>query len=87
MHFNADKCHVLTIGRFDNIRHAHRYTLKANELEHVNEEKYLVVCVDSELDFSEHINKKVNIANSTVALLSLTLAYLENFFVHLYDHT
>ena len=53
MHFNADKC--LTIGRFENIRHAHRYTLETNELEHVNEEKDLGVWVDSELDFSRKI--------------------------------
>ena len=78
MHFNADKCHVLTIGRFENIRHAHRYTLETNELEHVNEEKDLGVWVDSELDFSEHISKKVNIANSTVGLIRRSFAFLDS---------
>ena len=27
LNFNADKCHVLTIGKFENIRHTHRYKI------------------------------------------------------------
>ena len=49
MHFiNTDKFHVLTVGKFENIKHAHRYTLKTIEHEHVNEEKDLGVWVESE---------------------------------------
>ena len=37
--FNIDKCHVLTLGKFENIQHTHRYTICHNELEHVFVEK------------------------------------------------
>ena len=64
--FNADKCHVLTLGRFENIQHAHQYTICNNELEHVAEEKDLGVTIDDELKFGEHISRKVRIANGIV---------------------
>ena len=47
LQFNPDKCHVLTIGNFENIRHTKRYELYGNELKHVFEEKDLGVYVDS----------------------------------------
>ena len=46
---NSDKCHVLTIGKFEHIRHTERYQLYGNELDHVFEEKDLGVYIDSEL--------------------------------------
>ena len=39
LNFHPDKCHVLTLGKFDNIRHTHRNHI--NELEHVINEKDL----------------------------------------------
>ena len=30
--FNADKCHVLTLGKFQDIKHAHKYSLCQYEL-------------------------------------------------------
>ena len=67
--FHPDKCHVLTIGKFSNIKHAHRYQLGGNELEHVFEEKDLGVLIDSELTFEEHISKQVNKANSILGVI------------------
>ena len=74
--FNKSKCHVLTLGKFDDIMYAHRYTVAGYEIEHVFQEKDLGVTVDSVLSFEEHISKKVKTANSIVgyaeALVSLT---------------
>ena len=55
--FHPDKCHVLTLGKFANIKHAHRYTLEGEELDHVFEEKDLGVLIDSDLTFQNHIPK------------------------------
>ena len=57
--FNTDKCHVLTLGKFDNITHTHRYKLYGDELEHVFEEKDLGVVIDMELTFEEHMAMKI----------------------------
>ena len=75
--FNADKCHVLTIGRFEHIQHTERYTLYGNELEHVFEEKDLGVYIDSELKFDEHISSKVNKANAMVGLIRRSFSFLD----------
>ena len=77
LRFNADKCHVLTIGRFENIRHTHRYKIGGNELEHVFEEKDLGVHVDAELSFEEHISAKVKKANQIMGLIRRSFAYLD----------
>ena len=51
----------LTLGKLNNIRHAHRYLLNGAELE---QEKDLGIIIDSELMFEEHIKEKVKKANS-----------------------
>ena len=85
LRFNIDKCHVLTLGKFENIMHTHRYTLGGKELEHVFEEKDLGVYVDSELSFDEHISMKVKKANQLVGLIRRSFSYLdEKTFVKLY---
>ena len=43
LNFNVDKCHVLTLGKFENTKHTHRYKIHEYELEHVFEEKDLGV--------------------------------------------
>ena len=43
--FNSDKCHILTLGKFEDIRHTHRYTVFEKEIEHVFEEKDLGVYI------------------------------------------
>ena len=75
--FNADKCHVLTLGKCEDIRHTERYQLYGNELEHVFEEKDLGVYIDSELKFDEHISNKVNKANAMVGLIRRSFSYLD----------
>ena len=67
--FHPDKCHVMTLGKFSNIKHAHPYKLDGEELEHVLAEKDLGILVDSDLTFEEHITKQVNKANSMLGLV------------------
>ena len=62
LNFHPDKCHVLTLGKFDNIRHTHRYHIDT-ELEHVFKEKDLGITMDGDLSFEEHISLKVKKAN------------------------
>ena len=56
--FHPDKCHVLTVGKFENIRHTHRYGIYGNELDQVFEEKDLGIMMDSELSIEEHNRSK-----------------------------
>ena len=75
--FNIKKCHVLTIGKHENIQHTHRYKLENNELEHVAEEKDLGVTFDSELTFEDHISMKVNKANAILGLIRRSFSFLD----------
>jgi len=77
LRFHADKCFVLTLGKFENITHTERYKLGTRELEHVFEQKDLGVIVDSELRFEEHIGMKVKKANSIAGLIRRSFAYLD----------
>ena len=83
--FNADKFHALTIGKHENIVHAHKYRMDGVELEHVFEEKDIGVIVDSGLSFDEHITTKVKKANAMAGMIKRSFTYLEsNFFKKLY---
>ena len=75
--FHPEKCHVLTLGRFENIRYTERYRICQKELEHVFEEKDLGVIMDSELNFTEHISSKIRIANAMVGLIRRSFSYLD----------
>ena len=77
LQFNADKCHILTLGKIDNIVHNHRYELYDEELEHVFEETDLGVTIDHELNFDDHISKKVSKAYSIVCLIRRSFALLD----------
>ena len=46
-------------------------------MEHVFEEKDLGVIVDSDMDFEEHISKKVALSNAIVGLIRRTFSYLD----------
>ena len=69
LRFHPDKCHVLTLRKFSNMQHAHRYILEGEELEHVFLEKDLGILIDNELKFEEHISKQVNKANSMLGII------------------
>ena len=85
LEFNADKCHVLTIGRIENISHTHNYAIDDEELEHVFEEKDLGVTVDFELSFNEHIHLKVKKANAIMGVIRRSFSFLDaNLFRKLY---
>ena len=47
------------------------------EIEHVFDERDLVVMVDSDMVFEEHILKKVAVANAMVGLIRRTFSYLD----------
>ena len=77
LRFNADKCHVLTIGKIENILHTHRYKINDKELEHVFEEKDLGVHIDTDLSFEEHIATKIKKANQIMGLIRRSFTYLD----------
>ena len=77
LQFHLDKCHVLTLGKFDNIRYTHRYRIYEHELEHVFEEKDLGVIFESDLKCDEHISAKVRKANAIVGLIRRTFSFLD----------
>ena len=74
--FNHEKCHVLTIGKMENIQHTNRYIINDNEIEHVFEEKDLGITIDFELKFDQHISKIVNTANAIVGQIRRSFSYL-----------
>ena len=77
LEFNVDKCHVLTIGRLENITHTERYQLNGTELEHVFEEKDLGVIIDSNLTFEQHISQKVMKANAIMGSIRRAFTFLD----------
>ena len=77
LRFHPDKCHVLTLGKFENIMHTERYKICNKELEHMFEEKDLGVIIDSELSFSKHIASKVRTANAIVGLIRRSFSFLD----------
>ena len=77
LRFHPDKCHVLTLGKFENISHTERYRLGETELEHVFEEKDLGVIIDSEMKFDQHIHAKTMKANSSAGLIRHSFSFLD----------
>lgn len=77
LEFNLKKCHVLTLGRLDNITHTHNYTMDNHKLEHVFDEKDLGVTIDFEMNFDEHISNKIRIANAIMGLIRRGFAFLD----------
>ena len=77
LRFNPDKCHILSLGKFDNIKYAHSYNVYGNEIDHVFEEKDLGIIIDSELRFEEHIGKKIRVANALVGQIRRSFSYLD----------
>ena len=77
LNFNADKCHVLTLGKFENIMHTHRYKINGDELDHVFEEKDLGVTIDSDLKFEDHMSLKIIKANAIMGLIRRSFSFLD----------
>ena len=76
LRFHPDKCHVLSLGRHENIVCAYHYNLFQQELEHVFDEKDLGVYFDSDLSFNEHIQEKIIKANVMVGIIRRTFSFL-----------
>ena len=68
---------MLSLGKFDNIKHTERYKIWNQEVEHVFEEKDLGIIIDSELTFAEHISSKVKKANTIVGLMRRSFTYVD----------
>ena len=66
------------MGKFEDIKHTHRYTVYNQEMEHVFEEKDLDVTFDAELTFAEHIMTKARKANAIVGLTRRSFTYLDS---------
>ncbi|XP_063447805.1 uncharacterized protein LOC134727358 [Mytilus trossulus] len=83
LRFHPDKCKVLTTGKqHDN---NHKYNLCNTTLEHVDKEKDIGVTIDNKLNFEQHMNEKINKANSIMGLIRRTFTCLnEEMFLLLY---
>lgn len=77
LRFHPDKCHLLTLGKLENIMHCHRYKVGGKEIEHVFDEKDLGIVIDSDLTFAEHIIEKVKKANSIVGIIRRSFTSLQ----------
>ena len=77
LRFHPDKCHLLTLGKFENIMYCHRYRVNGHEIDHTFEEKDLGVVMDAELSFEEHIVQKVKKANSLVGIIRRSFSFLD----------
>ena len=79
LRFHPDKCVVLSLGKTK--EDAHRYFLtkdnKDFQLKNVNQETDLGITVDSSLSFDQHVQAKVNKANSITGLIRRTFNYLD----------
>ena len=76
MEFNAEKCHVLEMGRSIHRPHA-RYNLGGVELKNSNKEKDLGIVVQDNLSPEGHINKVVGEGLAIVANIRTTFTYLD----------
>ena len=76
MEFNADKCHVLEMGRSMHRPHA-RYNMGGVELKSADKEKDLGVVVQSNLSPEGHINKVVGEGLAIVANIRTTFTHLD----------
>ena len=74
--FNQEKCHILTLGKFVNITHKHRYKVVDFESQHVFDEKVLGVIFDSNMSFEEHISAKIKKVNSIAGLIRRSFTFL-----------
>ena len=74
---DPDKCRILTLGKFQNIKYAHRYMLNGHKLDHVEEEKDLGITFDSELTFEKYFADKIKKANQMAGIIRRSLTFLD----------
>ena len=77
MNFHPGKCHTLTLGKFENIQHAHQYKICNQNIEHVDVEKDIGVQIDEELSFEQHISTKVRVANAIMGQIRRSFTFLD----------
>ena len=78
LRFHPGKCHVLSLGKMDQIPcHAFEYQLCDHKLEHVFEERDLGVIIDCELTFTPHIDAMVGKANSLLGLIRRNFSFTD----------
>ena len=77
VNFHPDKCHILTLGKFQNIKYAHRYVLNVHNLDHVEEEKDLGITFDSEMTFEKHFAEKIKKANQMAGMIRRSFTSLD----------
>ena len=75
LRFHPDKCKVLSAGKQKTQQY--RYTLCNKELQYSNKEKDIDVVVDNQLNFEDHMNEKINKANSIMGLIRRTFTYID----------
>jgi len=83
LRFHPDKCVVLSLGKATEDNHQY-FLIKDNkkfQLKNVDQETDLGITVDSKLSFDQHVQAKVNKANSITGLIRRTFSHLdeENF--------
>ena len=76
--FHPDKCVVLRL-RLNHQIEEYTYRLGNNKVKYVNEVKDLGIIVDQELTFRNHMNTKINKANSIMGTIRRTFKYLDYF--------
>ena len=72
-----EKCPILTLGKFQNIKYVHKYMLNGHKLDHVEEEKDLGIIFDSELIFEKHFADKIKKANQMAGIIRRSFTFLD----------
>lgn len=77
--FHPDKCKYMRIGPKHTSIPDHQYTLGPDKhpLEKTTSEKDIGVIFDSKLNFENHMNEKINKANSILAIIRRTFEYMD----------
>lgn len=82
LRFHPDKCKVLSLGKKSTPAD---YSLCNTKLQATTKEKDIGVVIDNKLTFEDHINEKINKANSIMGLIRRSFTYMDNnIFLHLY---
>ena len=72
--FNADKYHVLTLGKFENITYTHRYQYVEMNLIIFLKRR----TIDFKLKFEQHITQNINKANTILGIIRRSFSFLDS---------